>query len=525
MINGSACIAGRGWQSPLESLYTENCMNSFEARLSAALGLKSPAPCSPVPSPHPTYLAAVSGGADSIAMLAGLVALRKEAGFSLHCVHVEHGIRPPEESREDARTVEALCEKLEVPCRVVSITPGKIAAFARSGGPGLEAAARFFRQRALRREAKCAGAEWILTAHTKDDLLENLLMRVLRGSGPAGLVPMPRVRGRLLRPLLQATRQDVLSYLEEREIPYRTDSTNADLRFLRNRVRHKLVPLLDEFFPSWRSSLLALAETQSLTAEFLNSEVRKRLPWEKAGDAKNELSLRLKEADFLNAPQILREEAVFAGADKLASLAARRSSACIPVPRRSAVRRAAGQTSALAEDLGPVRLKRQNGLIELTPALRSRGERGFSLVINEPGAYTLDGKVLGLRDNLEVIITARNCDPAQSDPLRSFGAFVVSARPGVHGAFYAAFPLIVRNHRPGDRIIKGGHKRRFSDILDGSARARYTTVITAEDAEGTAAFVCLNRGGELLVISEPSRAAQEAAGETSLFEVFGGNDA
>ncbi|MCL2233215.1 MAG: tRNA lysidine(34) synthetase TilS [Treponema sp.] len=436
-------------------------------------------------------------------MLAALANVRKGAGFALHCVHVEHGIRPPEESRGDASAVQALCEKLDVPCRVVSIAPGKIAAFAANGGPGIEGAARAFRRRALLRERRRTGADYILTAHTRDDLQETVLMRVLRGSGPAGLAAMPQVRAFMLRPLLELTRQDVLSYLEEKAIPHRTDSTNADTRFLRNRIRHKLIPLLDECFPSWRTSLMSLAETQSLTANFLAAETRRRLPW-KGGKGR----LRLDEADFLSAPPILREEAIFAGADTLAR-------ACGPVPKRAVVRRAAG---AGAADLGPVRLRRQGGFIELTPALRSPGERGFSLVINEAGEYTF------------TIRASRNKDFALKKKLCVRSGL---AAAGTSGSFPAAFPLVLRNYRSGDRICKGGHKRRFSDILSRNAcigreprslttavPSGYTGVITAEDTEGTAAFIVLKEGGELLVIS------REAApsGVSSFFEVFGGSN-
>ncbi|MCL2380553.1 MAG: tRNA lysidine(34) synthetase TilS [Treponema sp.] len=465
----------------------------FEARLSSALGeLPAGSVC----------LAAVSGGADSTAMLAGLARLREKAGFVLRCVHVEHGIRQSGESRGDAQAVRALCEALNVPCRVVSIAPGRIAAFARNGGPGIEGAARVFRQRALRREARRTGAGYILTAHTRDDLLETILMRVLRGSGPAGLAPMPRARGPMLRPLLDITRRDVLSYLEERGIPYRTDSTNACLRFLRNRVRRELVPVLDEFFPFWRGSLLALAETQAMTAGFLAREAQKRLPWlEEAGETEGQALLRQPQADFFAAPPILREEAVFAGVDILAAL---RNSAYVPVPRRSTVRRAvsvgplSGGRDSPPQDLGPARLRRQGGFVELVSGARPSGERGFSLLVNRAGVFTLAGSVVGLKKNPPLYIRAGSASGGDAA-----------------GVFSAALPLVLRNHRAGDRIVKGGHKRRFSDILDRKARLEYAGIITAEDARGPAAFICIKRGGEVLVISREIA----ACGAASLFEV------
>ena len=457
---------------------------SFEARLAAALrrafGQVQGA----------TLLVAVSGGADSTAMLVALAALREKGGFALQCIHVEHGIRPANESLADAQAVLALCEKLNVLCKVVSIPQGKVAAFASKGGPGIEGAARYFRHRAFRREARRINADSILTAHTRDDLLENLLMRILRGSGPAGLAAMPQRRGRLLRPLLDISRQDVIGYLKEKGFSYRIDSTNSDINFLRNRVRHKLIPVLDEFFPHWRSSLLALAETQSLCAEFLASEVEKRLPWKPGMDS----TLKLREEDFLAAPQILREEAIFIGTDILMAQCSNNPPG--NPPRRSAVRNTSKQLGAAhikarACDLGPIRFDKQNGFITLSSACKTRaarrfsGERGFSLLINEAGSYTLEGKLLGLGKNSGLCI-----------------------RVGT----LANFPLVFRNHQEGDRIFRGLHKHRFSDILGKAIRSVCFKVITACDADGTVAFIGLTHDGDIII-------SNREQAETGLIEV------
>jgi len=469
-------------------------MFTFETRLSSALGM---------PQAGKVYLAAVSGGADSTAMLAGLAALRAGGGFSLHCVHVEHGIRPADESRGDAKAVEDLCGKLDVPCRVISVAPGKIASLAASGGPGIEGAARIFRLRALHRELRRIGADWILTAHTRDDVLETLLMRILRGSGPGGLALMPRTRGRIKRPLLDFTRQDVLAYLEERGLPYRTDSTNADIRFLRNRIRHKLIPLLDNYFPSWRSSLPALGETQTLTAAFLAAEAQNRLPWERVPGgvpSGKDAFLRLWETDFFNAPPIVREEAIFAGADMLATqgpVKKDREELNRQVPRRAVVRRAAaGSTASI--NLGSVRFTRRDGFITLENGARHQWERGFSLLIKKTGFYTLKGSVLGRARGGGLLIRVRDA-----------GSLADAEPPSV---FCARMPLVFRKLREGDRIIKTGHARGFSDILDRDSRSKYTVIIVAEDSEGPAAFIGVEKAGRLLVISRD-------AGNASLFEV------
>jgi len=263
---------------------------------------------------------------------------------------------------------------------------------------------------------------------------------------------------------------------------------------------------------------MALAETQSLTASFLASEVSKRLPWERllaeGGVVEaGEVSLRLSEADFLKAPPILREEAIFAGVDMLGTNTGENTKGrrkrplwYVPVPRRAAVRRAAEQGPASAENLGPVRIQRRNGCIEMIrlPGSGSRGaaERGFSLLIKEAGFYTLKGRVLG-KGNPALCIRA--------------GVAGAENQPGV---FSACFPIVFRNHRERDRIYKGGHRRRLSDILDREIRTGYTGIITAEDAEGPAAFVCFKRSGELLVISREA----VGLGESFFFEVFGGLD-
>ena len=250
-------------------------MNDFESAVAAVLR-NCP--------PGTVCLAAVSGGADSTAMLAAVCALLpgQAAPFRLHCLHVEHGIRPAEESRGDADFARSLCEGFGVPCAVVSIAPGKIAKTAKRLNTGIEAAARFYRRRALFREARRIEAETgapvrILVAHTRDDALENALMRILRGAGPEGLAAMPANRGRILRPLLSLDRARVLRYLQDKNLSWREDSTNTDARFLRNRVRHSLVPLLRENFPCWRTGLAAFAETQSLAAAFILDEGRRRV--------------------------------------------------------------------------------------------------------------------------------------------------------------------------------------------------------------------------------------------------------
>jgi len=162
-------------------------------------------------------------------------------------------------------------------------------------------------------------------------------------------------------------------------------------------------------------------------------------------------------------------------------------------PRRSALRRAVKHGDA--EDLGPVRLEKQDSFIYLTPKKQAPKERDFSLLIKEAGLYTLKGRVLGLRKPDLSIHVFSNGDEENVSPQAAFRA-----------AFHALLPLVFRSHKMKDCILKGGRKRRLSDILDRDVYSGYTRFITVCDAEGPAVFIGLpvearRPGGDLLVIS------------------------
>ncbi len=224
---------------------------------------------------------AVSGGADSVALLRALHA----CGVSLTVAHVNHCLRGSDSDADEA-FVRALCESLGVPCRVKSVDVAALAA-----GDNLESTARGVRYAFFAEVAAEAGAAWVATAHTADDQAETVLHRLIRGTGLQGLrgiarakrplppTPSPTkgggagftpppflgegVGGRgssILRPLLALTRADVLAHLAAINQPHREDASNADTRFTRNCIRHELLPLLRTFNPDVVSALTHLAE-------------------------------------------------------------------------------------------------------------------------------------------------------------------------------------------------------------------------------------------------------------------------
>lgn len=187
-----------------------------------------------------TLLVAVSGGADSVALLVALHSLAHEHGLLLHAAHLHHGLRGAE-ADADRAYVRTLCAGLGVP-----LSDARIAAAARMRTRGLagEAGLRTLRREWLQRVAKRVAASAIATAHTADDQLETLLLRLARGTGLAGAAGMQVQHGRWWKPLLEATRADVEADLVRAGIAWRDDASNATRAYTRNRIRHDVVPAL-----------------------------------------------------------------------------------------------------------------------------------------------------------------------------------------------------------------------------------------------------------------------------------------
>lgn len=191
-------------------------------------------------SPASRVLVALSGGADSSALLAVLAALRERGQLSaLFACHVDHQLRPG--SAQDGDFCAALCLKLGVPLERTKVSV--------SGGGNVQAAARRARYLALRAAGARAGCDRIATGHQRGDQAETVLHRLMRGSGARGLSGIPARRGALVRPLIDRSRAEVLEYLHDRDLDFREDPTNATPRFLRNRIRSTLLPALEALAP------------------------------------------------------------------------------------------------------------------------------------------------------------------------------------------------------------------------------------------------------------------------------------
>jgi len=219
-----------------------------------------------IPRRGDTLVVGLSGGPDSVSLLDALVSLSQNRAFALVAAHFDHQLRPA--SREDAAFCAQVCERLGVRLRSGS---SDVRGRAGRDGGGIEEAGRIERYRFLRAVRREEGAVAIAVAHTRDDQAETVLLRLLRGAGRVGLSAMGLRSEDILRPLLRVSREQVIEHLTRGELAWRSDPTNTDSAFLRNRVRKELIPLLESRFnPRIREALSRLAGLLADEAELLD---------------------------------------------------------------------------------------------------------------------------------------------------------------------------------------------------------------------------------------------------------------
>ncbi|MBP5283173.1 MAG: tRNA lysidine(34) synthetase TilS [Treponema sp.] len=197
----------------------------------------------------------------------------------LEVITVNHNIRPEKESGGDAEFVRQLCRKNNVNCTVFELEKGKVKCLAEQRRKGIEEAARFLRYEAFNSFLEKTGASCICLAHNADDNTETLLMRFLKGSGTEGNTGIRKERGKIFRPLLEIRRCEIEEYLKSSEITWRTDSTNQDNAYLRNKIRNIILPCLDENIEGFRKSLLLAAEKNADDEDFISS-FSDRIEWQ-----------------------------------------------------------------------------------------------------------------------------------------------------------------------------------------------------------------------------------------------------
>lgn len=210
---------------------------------------------------------ALSGGADSVALLLVLYELSAELDFSLSAVHVNHLLRGGESDR-DEQFCRDLCSRLDVPLQVFR---KDAAAFSHSLGESVETGARKLRYQIF----DSLTADKIATAHNLNDNAETLLFRLARGTGLRGLSGIPAVRDNIIRPLIECGRDEIEAFLTEREQPFVTDSTNLSDDYARNRIRHNIIPEMQAVHGAFPDCVTRMTESFAEDEDFLTAEAKK----------------------------------------------------------------------------------------------------------------------------------------------------------------------------------------------------------------------------------------------------------
>lgn len=370
---------------------------------------------------------ALSGGTDSVALLAILRELSGPLGITLRAAHFHHGLRGAEADRDETFCRE-LCERLQIP--FVS-GRGDAAAYAAGTKKSLEEAARDLRYAFL--EEVSPGL--IATAHNADDNAETVLLHLLRGTGPRGLGGIPPVRGRIVRPVLCLTRAELRAELEERGLPHVEDSTNASDDCLRNRLRHRVMPLLLQENPKLPAALARTAAMLRAEDGYLS-----RLASEAERDCRAGEGYSC--AGLLALDPVLRRRILTA---KLRELGLEDPSAVYVEALETLL--AAGPSARL--DLpGGHTARREYDLLLFTP-LPPRQE-SWDLPLNVPGITELPG-------DLGRIL----CSVTKNS---NFGQKNLTTFP-LKCDMISSGGLCVRTRRPGDRLSLSGGAKTLKDLM------------------------------------------------------------
>lgn len=405
-------------------------------------------------APGDKVVVGVSAGPDSMALLQVLAELRSALPCSLVAAYLDHGLRPGETGQE-MRLVAGATEALGIPCRLAG---ADAKGAARRDKQSVEHAGRLLRYHFFERVAAEEQAAKIAVAHTADEQAEEVLIRLIRGSGRAGLAGMKPLRaGGLIRPFLSVSKKEILAYLEDRSIPWCEDSSNRDRRHLRNRVRLDLLPELSRRFnPNINRTLIQtaaiLGDEEELLADLARQAYDRVGCRTVAGDLP---AVTLLLPAFAREPKALQRRVVETALLELEHPPAFRE---IEQVLRLAE---AGERGTRLHLAGGLRVMRENEqLLFAHPAGRQawRGdftpaEEDFFLEIAEQGVHAIPklGK--------EVVVERLAGVPAAAD-LREEGADYLDAAK-------APFPLHLRSPRPGDRFHPLGApgSRKVGDFL------------------------------------------------------------
>jgi len=384
---------------------------------------------------------AVSGGVDSVVLLDVLASLRNEFHLALAVLHLNHGMRG-EEARRDQRFVQALSTQYALPYVDHEVDCPR---YRKENSLSPQAAARELRYRFFEEAISTHDLDKVAIGQTADDQAETVLMRLIRGGGTRGLKGIPPVRGRYIRPLIEVWHEELLAYARHQGLSFVQDSSNLKKDYLRNRVRHELLPALQEYNPAIKERLLHLAQVLGEDESYLQGLTDEAARGIVFGDQGCSIPV----PHLLSLPPALQLRVLQRAFTSLSS------GGVLEYPHVKGIKdliQGGGGNKRLALPGGYWAQRIYDTLLLGKGEEISEGiERAIDLAV--PGRTRLDG--LGVE--LEAAIMAGNPDPPADPPV----AYLDYHR--------LAFPLRARSYRPGDRFIPlgmDGHKKLKAFFID-----------------------------------------------------------
>ncbi len=406
--------------------------------------------------PGERVVVAVSGGADSVALLVCLQRLAARLQITVTAAHLHHGLRGREADADEA-FVRGLCAQLDIELASES---APVRERARASKQNLEEAAREARYEFLRRTARQTGAAKIAVGHTLDDQAETVLLHFFRGSGAGGLSAIyPVVDGIIVRPLLETNRDDILRYLDSLAIRHREDSSNRDLRLRRNLLRHKWIPQLKrDFNPRLIETLAREADLARETSDFLETvslDAYQRL----RSPIRGGILLPIKDIGEMHPlmRKLVLRRALREVRGTLRGISSRHTESMVSL----CLSGQSGQSAELPG--GNLAVRRFKNLA----ILQSRPESGapFQYVLKLPGRCCV------AEAGLEII--GKNGDATLFSRLEPDHALESERENRIASPFFAVLDgdclpeaLVVRSRRPGDRYGGPGHRKVKKMLID-----------------------------------------------------------
>jgi tRNA(Ile)-lysidine synthase len=448
-------------------------------------------------------LVAVSGGADSVALLLVLRELAAEDGFDIPAVaHLNHQLRGA-----DADEDEAFCLRLAEACGLpFEIERANVAGIAGAGGMSFEHAAHVARYEFFARAAERRGASAVAVAHTRDDQAETFLLRLVRGAGPRGLGGMHPRSGIVVRPFLEATRPEIREFLAAQGVGFREDASNSDLAIPRNRIRHELIPYLQQRFSPGIVDVLdreaAIARDDSEFLDRAASRAARSLVVATPEGVEIDLERLLLEPPAI-ARRIVRDAqhaasggqfGGFTAVEAVLTYAVSNVSGPLDLPGHRVNRR--GATLVLTRSHSPQRSKRRGGTSAPQHSLE------FTYELDVPGQVRVPEAACAISAAAESLVSGELAAARWS--LASRGDEVVVEARRLAG------PLIVRNRRPGDKFRPlglRGRKKLQDFFVDAKVRrSERDTIPLVVDKKGQIVWVTGHAVAEEFRVTDRTRA-------------------